>query len=407
MSKKGSVAGVKNLSNKEDIKMKTANPVELGLDPERLERLTTTIKHDVAQQKYDGAVVLVARGGEIALQDTVGFAERASRRPARADDVFCLFSVTKTLTAATVLQRIERSELALTTRVADIIPEFGCKGKHRVTVAQLLTHTGGMSAGLPPIPMEMLGNLEVMVAAVCQMGPESLPGHEVSYSPLTAHAILAEIVRRLDGGTRSFREILAAEILRPLGMEDTALGLPKDLTERRVPIVVRDRSEGLFPPEMLEAFNVLLKEDTEIPAGGAVSTAADIFRWAEALRYGGELDGVRVLSPAMIELATTNHTGLRPNNLWNYARELRGWDEFPAFLGLSFFLRGTGIFPTYFGTMASPGTFGGIGAGSTLFWVDPERDLTFVCLTAGLLEESHSLERFQRLSDLVHAAVVD
>jgi hypothetical protein len=66
-----------------------------------------------------------------------------------------------------------------------------------------------------------------------------------------------------------------------------------------------------------------------------------------------------------------------------------------------------GIFPTYFGTMATAGTFGGIGAGSTIFWVDRERDVTFVCFTAGLLEESNSLLRFQRLSDLVHAAVVD
>jgi len=387
--------------------MNTVHANELGFDPKGLERLTAAIKNDIARERYDGAVVIVARDGEVALHEALGFADRASGRPSRTDDVFCLFSVTKTLTAAAVLQRIDRGELALTTRVADILPEFGCKGKQRVTVAQLLTHTGGMSAGLPPLPMEMLGNLEVMVPAICQMGPESLPGQEVSYSPITAHAILAEIVRRLDGGNRSFRELLAAEIFQPLGMTDTALGLPQHLAARRVPIVVRDRSEGLFPPEMLEAFNLLLKEDTEIPAGGAVSTAADIFRWAEALRRGGELDGARVLSPAVLKLATTNHTGLRPNNLWNYARELRGWDEFPAFLGLSFFLRGTGIFPTYFGTMASPGTFGGIGAGSTLFWVDPQSDLTFVCLTAGLLEESYSLERFQRLSDLVHTAVTD
>jgi CubicO group peptidase (beta-lactamase class C family) len=93
--------------------------------------------------------------------------------------------------------------------------------------------------------------------------------------------------------------------------------------------------------------------------------------------------------------------------LWNYTRDVRGWDEFPAYLGLSFFLRGMGIFPTYFGTMASPGTFGSMGAGSTIFWIEPERDLTFVCLTSGLLEESRSMDRFQRLSDLVLAAVVD
>jgi CubicO group peptidase (beta-lactamase class C family) len=387
--------------------MKTIDAAEIGLDPERLDRLTAAIKNDIGQQKYDGAVVIVARSGAVALHEAIGFAERASGRSTRTDDVFCLFSVTKTLTATTVLQRIDRGELALTTRVAEIIPEFGCKGKQRITIAQLLTHTGGMSAGFPPVSPQETGNLAAVVAAVCQQGPEAIPGTAVSYSPITAHAILAEIVRRLDGGTRPYREILAAGVLRPLKMDDTTLGVPNRLAKRRVPVIVRDRSEGLFPPEVLESFNVLLTEETEIPAGGAVGTAADIFRFAEMLRLSGELEGVRILSPAIIELATANHTGLMPNNLWNYARELRGWDEFPAYLGLSFFLRGAGIFPTYFGTMASPGTFGGMGAGSTMFWVDPERDVTFVCLTAGLLEESHSLERFQRLSDLVHAAVVD
>ncbi len=83
------------------------------------------------------------------------------------------------------------------------------------------------------------------------------------------------------------------------------------------------------------------------------------------------------------------------------------WDPFPANIGLSFWLRGEGIFPTYFGLTASPRTFGGLGAGSSMFWVDPERDLTFVLLTAGLLEETRNLDRCQRLSDLVLAAVVD
>ena len=387
--------------------MEMVNPADLGFNPQALDRLIPTIVKDIAQQRYDGAVLLVARGGQVALHEAIGFAERETQRLARLDDVFCLFSVTKTLTAVAVLQRVDRGDLALTTRAADIIPEFGCKGKHRVTVAQLLNHTGGMSAGFPPVSPEQTGNLAAVVEAVCQQGLESIPGQKVSYSPITAHAILGEIVRRLDGGKRPLREIMSEDIFRPLGMRDTALGLRKDLAARRAPIVVRDRSEGMFPPETLESFNLILGEETEIPAGGAVSTTTDIFRFAEMLRLGGELDGARILSPAIVELATQNHTGLKPNSLWNYARELRGWDEFPAYLGLSFFLRGEGIFPTYFGALASPGTFGGIGAGSTIFWVDPDRDLTFVCLTTGLLEESHSVDRFQRLSDLVHAAVID
>lgn len=386
--------------------MQTVQPQECGLDAAQLDRFVAVVSRDIERKQYDGAVAIVARGGRVALHLALGFAERATARQAHTDDVFYLFSITKALTGAAVLARIDRGEIALTTRVADIIPEFAVKGKQRVTLAHLLTHTGGMSSGFPPVSPDLIGDLETVVAAVCQQGLVAWPGDEVSYSPLTAHAVLGEIVRRVDGGTRSFQKILAQDVFGPLQMSDTALGLRADLAARRVPVVIRDRTEGLFPPETLEGFNTLLKEDSEIPGGGAVSTAADIFRFAEMLRCGGELDGARILSTAVTNLATTNHTGMRPNNLWNYARETRGWDEFPAFLGLSCFLRGTGIYPTYFGTLASPRTFGGVGAGTTLFWVDPESDLTFVCLTAGGLEEANSMERFQRLSDLIQAAAV-
>jgi len=386
--------------------MKTAKPSEVGLDPIRLAWLSSAIKDDVAKEKYDGAVVIVARGGKVAMHEAIGFTDRASGRAARTDDVFLIFSITKALTAAAVMARIDRGELSLTTKVADVIPEFGCKGKHRVTIAQLMSHTGGMGAGLPPIPPELVGNQAAMIAAISQMGAEAVPGERVAYSAIIAHAVLAEVVRRIDGGSRPFREILAADVLQPIGMNDTALGLRKDLAARRVPVVVRDRSDGLFPPEMLEAFNLIVQEESEIPAAGAFSTASDLFRFAEMLRQGGELDGTRVLSPAIIRLATTNHTDTRRNSLWDYALEMRGWDEFPAFIGLTFFLRGTGIFPHWFGTLNSPSTFGSVGAGSTVFWVDPERALTFVCLTAGLLEETRSVDRFGRLSDLVSSAVV-
>jgi CubicO group peptidase (beta-lactamase class C family) len=392
----------------DNYRLESTEPARVGIDAARLARAGAAITADVDAERYDGAALLVGRQGKVVLHEAYGFADRASGRRARTDDVYCIFSVTKTLTAGVVLAYIDRGQLSLTTPVADVIPEFGIKGKHRVTVAQLLSHSGGMSAGMPPgLSMELAGNLEATVAAICNQPLEGLPGETVNYSAVTAHAILAEMVRRVDGGRRRFREILAQELLEPLGMQDTALGVRRDLALRRVPIIVRDRTPGLFDAELLEAFNDLVDEDAEIPAGGAYATVADLFRWAETLRAGGKLGTARVLSPAIIALATTNHTGLRPNNLWNYARELRGWPDFPAYIGLSFFLRGSGIFPTHFGQTAAPGTFGGIGAGSALFWVDPTRDLTFVCLTAGLLEESRSFERFQRLSDLVLASVVN
>ena len=134
--------------------MRTASPAELGLDPKRLARLNAAIDADVAHERYDGAAVLVARRGVVALHEAIGFADRAAGRRARVDDVFHLFSITKTLTAVAVLSRIERGQLALTTPVADVIPEFGNRGKQRITVFHLLTHTSGLPAALPPLPPE-------------------------------------------------------------------------------------------------------------------------------------------------------------------------------------------------------------------------------------------------------------
>ncbi|MFO7963849.1 MAG: serine hydrolase domain-containing protein [Desulfobacterales bacterium] len=384
------------------------NAGEVGLDPDRLSRLTQSVVEDTGKGLYDGAVFAVGRYGKLVLHEAVGHAEKASERAAKRDDVFMIMSITKTFTAGAVFSFIEKGRVELTTTIADVIPEFGIKGKQRVTVAHLMTHTGGMSVDLPAmLPVEQVGDLQAYVAAACNEPLKSRPGSRVSYSPLTAHAVLAEMVRRLDGGTRPFRQILAEELFEPLKMKDTSLGVRKDLEARRVPIVVRDKTPGLFDPLLLGAMNDLITEETEIPAGGAASTALDLFRWAEMLRNGGELDGIRVLSPGLLKLAVTNHTGDMPNDVFDHAREIHGWDPFPAYLGLSFFLRGKGIFAMPFGQTTSERTFGGLGAGSTMFWVDPERELTFVLLTSGLLEEGASFLRHQKLSDLLVASVVD
>ena len=187
-------------------------------------------------------------------------------------------------------------------------------------------------------------------------------------------------------------------------MSSTCFSLRPDLADRRVPIVARYTSEGLFDPAMLESMNGLFCETTEFPSGGAIGTVGDLFRFTEMLRRGGELDGARIVSRDLLSLALTNHTAGHRNDIFDYAREIRGWPDWPAYIGLTFFLRGEGIFPTPMGHTTSPHTYSGQGAGSTLFWVDPERDLTFIILTAGLLEDGDSMLRFQRLSDLVVAA---
>ncbi len=353
-----------------------------------------------------GAAVVVARRGQIVLDEAIGLSDLANGRAARLDDVYPVMSVSKSVTAVSVLARADRGDFMLTTPVAEIIPEFGILGKQRITIAQLLSHTGGMPSAFPPLPPSELGNLEAAVAAICAMPLEG-PFGEVSYSIVAAHYILAEIVRRIDGGSRPFRKILQDELFTPLAMTSSCLGMQDNLRDRRVPIVVRDQDDNVLSSDLLEAMNEVYDNESEMPAASIYATAGDMHRFAEMLRRGGELDGARILSPAMVGFAATSHSGDEPGRVWAFAREMKGWADAPANSGLGFFLRGEGIHQSFCGTLATPGAFGNAGAGSTVFWVDPGRELTFVCLTAGLIEETRSWARWQRLSDLAHSAVVD
>jgi CubicO group peptidase (beta-lactamase class C family) len=234
-----------------------------------------------------------------------------------------------------------------------------------------------------------------------------VPGTRVNYSALVAHSVLASIVLRLDGRGKSFRELLVEELFGPLGMKDTSLGARADLEARRVPVIVRDKSPDMFDPQLLEMSAAVMDDRFELPAGGCLTTTHDLFRFAECFRRGGELDGVRILSPSTIRVMTTNQTGTLPNGLWDYARATLGWPDFPAYLGYGFFIRGEGAwFPTAFGTTSSASTYGGFGAGSNAFWVDPERDLVCVFLSAGLMAETSSFLRHQKIGDLVQAALL-
>jgi CubicO group peptidase (beta-lactamase class C family) len=373
-----------------------------------MSRLHHAIEQDVQRKLYDGAVTIVGVGGKVVFEHAIGFADRSAAKPMRLDSVFPIFSISKAFNAVLVLQRVERGEASLNTFVSEIIPAFGARGKQRITIGQLLCHSGGLPASFPAVPADKIGDLDAVVSAVCDVGLEAVPGEEVSYSPIMAHAVLGQAVRRLDGGKRKLRDIAREELLEPLGMADTVLGAlgAKALAARAVTPRVSDQSPGMFDASALVGLGLAILNpdlDVEIPAGGFVSTAADVFRFAEAMRLGGAFNGKRVLSKPMVELATSNHTGARPNDLWTYARELKGWPLFPANLGLGFFLRGEGLHPAYCGHLATPGAYGAMGAGTTNFWVDPVRNMTMVCLTTGFLEEANSALRFQRLSDVAIA----
>ncbi|MGZ0190688.1 MAG: serine hydrolase domain-containing protein, partial [Alphaproteobacteria bacterium] len=309
-------------------------------------RLQQAIETDIESNFYDGAATIVAIGGEILFKETTGYADRPNKTPLRHDSVFPIFSISKALTAVALLQRIERGEAGLDTPVSEVIPEFGTKGKARATLGQLLCHTAGVAPGFPAVASEMQGNLQACVTAACDTPAVSVPGEEASYSQIMAHAVAAECVRKLDGKGLRFRDIVKRDILDPLEMTDTHLGMRKDLSDRGIVPRCADRSPGLFDPDTLVAAALDIMNpalDQEIPAAGFVSTLNDIYAFANALRNGGRRGDACILSPAMIAFATKVHTGTKLNSQWHFAREMRGWPAFPANLGLGFFIRGEGM----------------------------------------------------------------
>ena len=381
---------------------------EAAFSAERLDHLRRVIAEDIAAGRYFGAVLAIARAGQLGLHEAIGHADAAASRALRLDSVFSIFSVTKAITNVLVLRAIELARFALTTRISDLVPEFSGGLRNQITVHHLLTHTSGLPIVFAIKPDMYIDRLDEVVAAVCaHIQPAEPPGERVAYSPLANHALLGEALRRTDPKRRSYRAIVHDDLLAPLGMGDSSVGLRRDLRARHVVPDFRGNFPITHPGHSnLGPNGAFEEEDAEMPWVGLASTVPDLLRFAEMLRRGGELDGSRILSPAMLELATRNWTAEKPNELYKALFEQRGWPPAPAYLGLGFALRGTAMCHHLYGTLTSPGTFGNYGAGSALYWVDPARELTFVCLSAGVMNSLDNIERFQRLSDIAVAAAL-
>jgi CubicO group peptidase (beta-lactamase class C family) len=377
------------------------------ISADRLSALRETVERDVADNLYWGAAIAVAHRGEVALDFAAGHADRDRTHQLRTDTVFSIFSATKAFINVLVLRSVELGRFALTTRMSEIIPEFSGAPRDRATIFHFLTHTTGMPGVWEVRPGMYLDNLDEWVQAVCETIQGNVePGERCDYSPMANHVLLADVLRRTDPGKRPIAEILEQDLFIPLGMDDTRLGIKPHMRERhafpdmRGTVAVRHLSRtapgdnGIFAAESNEAVWV-----------GSASTTRDLTRFADMLRRGGELDGHRILSPRMISLARRNWTGELRNEIYRAVALRAGYPPPPAYMGLGFSVRGDALVRHQFGTLTSPETFGNYGAGSTVYWIDPALDLTFVGLSAGLLSQAANIDRFQRLSDIAVAAV--
>jgi CubicO group peptidase (beta-lactamase class C family) len=377
-----------------------------GMDSQRLAEILRVMRADIAKEKYHGGVIAIGRHGKLVFHEAIGHSSPDRKLPVKKDSVFSLFSVTKAFTVVLVLKAIERGQFDLTTRIADLVPQFSGHGRDRIEIHHLLTHSSGLPSVYSPREGMYIDVLDDVIAEICKnIFPQDPPGQFVRYAPICHHALMGDALRRTDPKKRSFREICEQELLKPLGMKDTAIGLRKDLRKRHLVPYFHGNSPTQHLGHSDLGINGAFEEEfAEMPWVGAVSTAADLYRFAEMLRREGELGGKRILSPIMVRRAHRCWTGDKPNELYRKIFENRGWEVLPAYIGLGFSLRGERMGHALFGTLTSPETFGNHGAGTTLFWVDPELDMTFVGLTTGVMNSDVNIERWQRLSDIAVSA---
>ncbi|MEM7542300.1 MAG: serine hydrolase domain-containing protein [Pseudomonadota bacterium] len=381
----------------------------LGFDAARLGRVREAILKDIENERCHGVNMIVARHGEVVLNLCEGYADRQENQSLAPDSVFATMSVAKQFTNVLALSLVERGLLKLHAPVAELIPGFDNLGKEKVNLYHLLTHTSGIMSAIPPVPPEVLMNIKALTEYACSLPLENQPGERVNYSILLGHTIIGALCLAADGRGRSYSQMLKEDLFEPLAMTQTSLGPRDDLLERLCPVRVSYKDiPALLPPEAVEGLGgVLATPGCEIPGAGCMTTVNDVHRFAEMLRRGGALDGARILSPAMLDFCTRNHTGEQRNILFDMWTGTRNWTAYPASLGCGFFMRGEGNLPGLFSVMNSPRTFGGFGAGSTGFTVDPERDLSLAFLSTGLMEDSYHFERIGVMASLVLAAMTE
>jgi CubicO group peptidase (beta-lactamase class C family) len=214
-----------------------------GLSGERMQHLKAVIEDDVRRGRYYGAVVVVARHGVVGLHETIGHTDAQRDRPLKENSVFNIFSTTKALTNVLVFRAIERGDFALTTRVSEVIPEFSKGWREKITVYHLLTHTSGLPSVFTPKPGMYIDHLDEIIDAICKyVHSIEEPGKLATYAPMAAHALLGEMLHRTDGKKRRYRKIVEDDLLAPLKMKDTSIGVRADLRARKVVPIFLDQS---------------------------------------------------------------------------------------------------------------------------------------------------------------------
>jgi len=368
-----------------------STPEALGLSPAPLDRLQKTIERHIGEGRYPGAQIAVARHGKLALFRTFGAARIDPQPvPARDDTLWLMYSNTKVITTSALWILVERGALRFTDTVASHVPGFEAEGKGDITIVQLLTHQGGFPGA--DVPGEAWDDHELLRKRVCEFKLEWAPGSRVHYHGRAAHWTAAVIIESLTGV--DYRSFIRDEVVRPLGLEgELFVGVPDSEHHRTVDMHEPAPDTGKPVKRSEETHAAFRRAGT--PGGGGYATARAMAAFYQMMAGLGTLNGVRLLSPRLVQYVTRNYTGDRVDEYMGMPMH-RGLG--PHSRGLTPTIRGLGA-------LASPRTFGHGGVGSSYCWADPDSGVSFAYLTNGRLPDPWHSERMDIISNLVHVSI--
>lgn len=267
-----------------------------------------------------GAALAVFRAGKPVVGLWGGNADAARTRPWRQDTLVNVYSTSKGITALAVALLVQDGRLRYDDPVVKHWPEFGAAGKDTISVAQLLSHEGGLPGFAEPTSPDDLYDWAARTAALARQAPMWAPGAKTSYHAMTWGFLAGELARRAGGMTVG--RLIAQRLAEPLGA-DVYMGLPESL-EPRVAQMLRPRNppdlSGIpFPPEALAALvnpqldgevcNARAWRAAELPAVNVQASAQGIARIYGAVANGSALDGTALFAPATIRDMTQIQRG--------------------------------------------------------------------------------------------------
>ena len=382
------------------------------LDPAALDRIWDAARHWYRAGMQPAIQLCLRHNGKVILNRAIGHAwgngptdpPDAEQIPVTTDTPFCVYSAAKAITTTVVHMLVERGEFALDDLVCDYLPSYTGHGKERTTIRHVMTHSAGIPFATGPRPdLRRMNDSDYAREQLGKLKPIHRPGLMHIYHGLTWGPLIREIVSAATG--RNIREILATEILDPLGFRWTNYGVaqadvhlvaPSHVTGKPLPAPIAaglKMALGGSMTQIIPFSNTPMFLTSVVPSSSTVSTADELSRFAEILCRGGELDGVRVLRQETLRAATRECRRLRPDVATGLT---------PIRWGTGFMLGSRRFGP--FGKDAAA-AFGHTGLTNIAVWADPSRRLSVGLVSSGKPGSHPEAGRYTALLDRINAEV--